>query len=163
MVYEILYEQCVFGRKEWSKSRPGGSTSGPREARSEPRSTQESLRSLHGRPTSRSNSASERFWRPSGAHLAPGSSPEAYLSRFWTSRGTIFHPPGNKVDVFSKLQGASSKLSRGPQHCVHTTVLCAKLMQAYVQHRSTRLCHYYMWDHFYMWISTATDSRSIDR
>ena len=36
-------------------------------------------------------------------------------------------------------------------------------MQAYVQHRSTRWCNYYLWNHFYMWISAATDSRSIYR
>ena len=36
-------------------------------------------------------------------------------------------------------------------------VLWAKLAQAYAQHRFTSLCN------FYMWISTATDSRSIDR
>ena len=47
-------------------------------------------------------------------------------------------------------------------YCVHTTVLCAKLMQAYVQHRSTCLSSFCMWINFYMWINTATDSRSIE-
>ena len=120
MVFEIFYEQCVFGRQDWSKRRPGGSKSDPREARSEPRSTKEALRSLQERPTSRSNSASERFWPPSGLHLAPGSSPEAYLRWFWTSRGTIFHPPGSHFHVFSKLQGPSSKLSCAQSLCKHT-------------------------------------------
>ena len=36
-------------------------------------------------------------------------------------------------------------------------VLWAKLAQAYAQHRFTSLCT------FDLWISTATDSRSIDR
>ena len=85
------------------------------------RSTQESLRSVQERPHSRSNSASERFWRPSGVHQASGSSPEAYLSRFSTSRGTIFHPPGSHVDVFKApgciFEAVLWTTTLRPHHC----------------------------------------------
>ena len=97
-------------------------------------------------PKGRSNLASERPWRPNGAHLVPKSPLEAFRKPFWTPRGTIFHPPG--VDF---------RISFHPPESICKTVLGAKLMQAYGQHRSTSLCN------FCMLISTATDSRSIDR
>ena len=130
------------------KSALGRSQNDPQEA---PRSSPGRPRNQE-RPQSQPKSAPERPWRPNEAHMASKSPPEASQSSFWTPRGTIFRLQGGDFHSTSNLPASTFKAA-----------LCAKLMQAYVQHRSTRLCHYYMWNHFYMWISTATDSRSIDR
>ena len=146
-----------------SKSAPGRSQNVPQEApRSglgRPRKAQEASRqpqeppgAPQERPQSRPKSASERPWRPNEAHMASKSPPEASWSPDWTPRGTIF-----------RLQGGDFHSTLNLPASMFKAALCAKPVQAYVQHRSTRLCHYYMWNHFYMWISTATDSRSIDR
>ena len=50
-----------------------------------------------------------------------------------------------------------------PEAIIFQTALCAKLMQAYGRNRSTCLFSFCLWINFYMWISTATDSGSIDR
>ena len=142
-----------------SKSALGRSQNVPQEApRSglgRPRKAQEASRQPQEPPgatqehfQSRPKSASERPWRPNEAHMASKSPPEASWNSIWIPRGTIFRLQGG--DVHSTLNLPASMFK---------AALCAKLMQAYVQHRSTRLCHYYMWNHFYMWISTATDSR----
>ena len=130
-VFQGLRENRVFAAKSsprGPKRRPGGPKSGSRGAWSGQRSVQErakrpqeSLRSVQERPKSRPNSASERFWRPSGVHQASGSSPEAYLSRFSTSRGTIFHPPGSHVDVFKApgciFEAVLWTTTLRPHHC----------------------------------------------
>ena len=71
--------------------------------------------------------------RPSKGHFGP-------------PRGPVLHPPGGRSSDSFLLSESIAK-----------AVLWAKLVQAYAQHRFTSLCS------FYMWISTATDSKSIDR
>ena len=97
------------------------------------------------RPPGRPNTASERPWRPSWAQLAQKSRPEAFQRPFWTPRGSVLHPPGGRFSDSFLLSESIAK-----------AVQWAKLVQAYAQHRFTSLCN------FYMWISTATDSRSIN-
>ena len=63
--------------------------------------------------------------------------------------GTILDLPG---DVFHDIVT--------PPADMFNAALCAKLMQTYDRNRSTCLFSFCMWINFYMWISTATDSRS---
>ena len=103
-------------------------------------------------PRSLPNSASERPWRSNEVHVVPKSPPEASGSLFWTPPGAILNPPGG--DFHEILN---------PPAVMFNAALCAKLMQAYDRNRSTCLFSFCMWINFYMWISTATDNRSIDR
>ena len=117
--------------------RPGTPQEAPKTAPRAPRASQE-------RPQGRPNTASERPWRPSWAQLAQKSRPEAFQRPFWIPRGLVLHPPGGRFSDSFLLSESIAK-----------AVQWAKLAQAYAQHRFTSLCN------FYIWISTATDSRSI--
>ena len=125
---------------------PGATQEDPGPAKEAPRRPQETPGAPQERPKSRPSSASERPWRPNGAHLAHKSPPKGSRKPFWTPHGAIFHPPG-----------CNFRMVFHPPESMFKTVLWAKLTQAYGQHRSTPIYN------FCMWISTATDSRSIDR
>ena len=77
-------------------------------------------------------------WHKRAVRRPPG-------SHFGPSRGA-FAPSGGRFLYTFLLWESKAK-----------AVLWARLAQAYAQHRFTSLCN------FYMWISTATDSKSIDR
>ena len=81
-------------------------------------------------------------WAPPGARELSGGLPALVLDL----PRDDFPPSGEPFSRFFKAPGSIIK-----------AVLCAKLMQAYGQYSFTSLRN------FYMWISTATDSRSIDR
>ena len=130
--------QPLGGPKMTPKRRPGTPQEAPKTA---PRAPQASQERPQGRPTT----ASERPWRPSWAQLAQKSRPEASRRPFWTPPRAAFSPPGGRFSLCFLLSESIAK-----------AVLWAKLAQAYAQHRFTSLCN------FYMWISTATDSKSID-
>ena len=109
----------------------------PRSGQERPRRPQE----RPGRPPERPKSRQERpkrtqeppnlgFRAALTAHLAPKSLPEASRRPFWTLPGAIFHPPEANIYTPFHLPGSICK-----------TALCAKLMQAYGQHRSTSLCN----------------------
>ena len=130
-----------------STSALGGSQNDPQKApRSGPGRPRRPPRRLQERPQGRPTTASERpCWR-SWAQLAQKSRPEASRRPFWTPRGPVLHPPGGRFSYSFLLSESIAK-----------AVQWTKLAQAYAQHRFTSLCN------FYMCISTATDSRSIDR
>ena len=73
---------------------PGAAQEAPGPAKAVPRRPQETPGAPQERPKSRPSSASERPWRPNGAHLAQKSPPKRSRKPFWTSHGAIFHPPG---------------------------------------------------------------------
>ena len=134
-------------RKGSPKRGPKGSFCDSREAKMDPRSGQERPRRPQerpGRPPERPKSRQERpkrtqeppklgFRAALTAHLSPKSFPEASRRPFWTLPGAIFHPPEANIYTPFHLPGSICK-----------TVLCAKLMQAYGQHRSTSLCNFCM-------------------
>ena len=134
--------QPLGGPNMTPKRRPGAA----RHARGGPQDGSKSATSVPRAPPGRPNTASERPWRPSWAQLAQKSRPEAFQRPFWTPRGPVLHPPGGRFSDSFLLSESIAK-----------AVQWAKLVQAYAQHRFTSLCN------FYMWISTATDSKSIDR
>ena len=85
-------------------------------------------------------------WAPPGARELSGGLPALVLDL----PRDDFPPSGEPFSRFFKAPGASA-LSCAQSLCKHTA------SQAYGQYSLTSLCN------FYMWISTATDSRSIDR
>ena len=112
----------------------------PRSGQERPRRPQE----RPGRPPERPKSRQERpkrtqeppklgFRAALTAHLSPKSPPEASRRPFWTLPGAMFHPPEANICTPFHFPGSICK-----------TVLCAKLMQAYGQHRSTSLCNFCM-------------------
>ena len=121
------------GRPRSSPRRPG---SGPRRPKTAPSAARSAPRAAQIRLPSDLGDRMGPTWRPN-------SPPELSCSNFWAPRGTIFPLPGYDFHITFNPPANRCK-----------TALCAKLMQAYGQYRSTCLCH------FYMWISTATDSRS---
>ena len=144
-----LVQELPRRRQKWSKR-------GRERAQIDPRVAQEPPRASHKPFKLGFRAVLAAKWGPPGARELSGGLHEPILD---VPRDD-FPPPGEPFFMFFEAPGCIFKV---PQLTVHTTVLFAKLMQAYVQHPSTRLCNYYRWNHFYMWISTATDSRSIDR
>ena len=125
---------------------PGAAQEAPGPAKEAPRRPQETPGAPQERPKSRPSSASERPWRPNGAHLAHKSPPKGSRKPFWNTPRCDFPP-----------SGVHFRMVFHPPESMFKTVLWAKPTQAYGQHRSTLIYN------FCMWISTATDSRSIDR
>ena len=128
---------------------------GPRAAQEAPKVVQERPGASQDRPKSRSGASKSvpqavqiplpvlaAKWGPPGARELSGGLPALVLDL----PRDDFPPSGEPFSRFFKAPGSIIK-----------AVLCAKLMQAYGQYSLTSLRN------FYMWISTATDSRSIDR
>ena len=129
-----------------SKSAPGRSQNHPQErpgaARDAPGEAQEASRQPYELPRAPPESPKHGFRTalalgPTGAKEPSGGLPQA-------PRAGVA-PPGGRFSYSFLLSESIAK-----------AVLWAKLAQAYAQHRFTSLCN------FYMWISTATDSKSID-
>ena len=113
----------------------GGPQDGSKSATSVPRAPP-------GPPKHGFRAASAAKLGPTGTKESPGGLPEAILDPprlgFAASGGRFAY----SVPVLESIAKA---------------VQWAKLAQAYAQHRFTSLCN------FYMWISTATDSKSIEK
>ena len=137
---------AVLGGSKGPKRSPRDPKMGPRRPQDGPGSRQERPRSAPRGPKSRTNSAFEPSWRPNGSHVAPKSPPEGHFG----PQESHFGPPR---DAFSP-SGRQISQNVYPPGKIFEAALSTKLGQAYGQHRSTSLCN------FYMWISTATDSRS---
>ena len=127
--------QPLGSPKMTPKRRPGAA----RDAPGGPQDGSKSATSVPRAPPGRPKTASERPWRPSWAQLAQKSRPEAILD---LQRADVAAFGGRFSDSFLLSESIAK------------AVLWAKLAQAYAQHRFTSLCN------FYMWISTATDSKS---
>ena len=91
------------GPKGSTRNLPGGQHD-PGE-RQEIAAAKSAPRAPQGRPTS----ASERPWRPPGAHLAPDSTPETSRKPFQSSSKRIPHPSANDFRQFFTLRKASAK------------------------------------------------------
>ena len=134
-----------------SKSALGGSQKDPQEApRSgpgRPRRPPRRLQERHKRPKSAPRVAQTRL--PSGLGGQVGPSWHKAAARR-PSKGHFGPPPRAGLAPSGGRFSDSFLLSES----IAKAVLWAKLAQAYAQHRFTSLCN------FYMWISTATDSRS---
>ena len=117
------------------KRPPRGAQERPGTPQERPRRPQDSSKSARSVPRAPPKTASERPWRPSWAQLAQKSRPKFPRAGLASSGGRF---------SYSFLLSES----------IAKAVLWAKLAQAYAQHRFTSLCN------FYMWISTATDSKS---
>ena len=133
---------------------------GPRAAQEAPKVVQERPGASQDRPKSRSGASKSvpqavqiplpvlaAKWGPPGARELSGGLPELILDL----PRDDFPPSGEPCSRFFKAPGASSQLSCAQSLCKHTA------SQEYGQYSLTSLFN------FYMWISTATDSRSIDR
>ena len=132
------------------KSALGGSQNDPQEAPrsgpARPRRPPRRFQERHKRPKSAPRAPKHGFRAalaaklgPTGTKEPPGGLPKAILEL----RGPVLHPPGGRFSDSFLLSESIAK-----------AVQWAKLAQAYAQHRFTSLCN------FYMWISTATDSKS---
>ena len=129
---------------------------GPRAAQEAPKVVQERPGASQDRPKRRSGASKGvlqvlQIGLPSGFGGQVGSTCARELSGglhepIWDLPRDDFPPSGEPFSRFFKAPGSIIK-----------AVLCAKLMQAYGQYSLTSLRN------FYMWISTATDSRSVDR
>ena len=104
-----------------------------------------------GRPPERPKSRQER---PKRTQEPPKLGFRAALTAKWGPLGAqeLLEPPWGGFlrsgsEYLHTFQPSGKEFAK--------TILCAKLMQAYGQHRSTSLCN------FSMLLSTATDSRSI--
>ena len=117
---------------EGPRSGPGGPKTAQGPARSAPRVPQEAPRAAQIQLPSRLGGQMVPTWRPRAFHKIILDPPRAG-----------FAPSGGRFSYSFFLSESIAK-----------AVLWAKLAQAYAQHRFTSLCN------FYMWISTATDSRS---
>ena len=135
--------QPLGGPKTTPKRRPGAARDAPGSAQEAPETAPRASKASQERPQGRPNTASERPGRPRWAQLAHKSRPEAFHRPFWSPPRAGFAPSGGRFS-YSFLSSES----------IAKAVLWAKLAQAYAQHRFTSLCN------FYMWISTATDSKS---
>ena len=100
---------------------------------------------------------------PRSARDAPGEAQEASRQPHEPPGAPQERPQSRPAVLAAKLGPTGTKKPSGDfrsfllSDSIAKAVLWAKLAQAYAQHRFTSLCN------FYMWISTATDSRSIDR
>ena len=103
------------------QERPGRSTERPKSHQERPKRTQEP-------PKFRFRAALAAKWDPPGAQEPSGGLQEAIL---WTLPGAMFHPPGDNIYSLFDLPDS-----------ICETVLYAKLMQAYGQHRSTSLSNF---------------------
>ena len=134
--------QPLGGPKRTPKRRPGAA----RHARGGPQDGSKSATSVPrappGPPKHGFRAALAAKLGPTGTKEPPGGLPKAILD----SERAGFAPSGGRFSCSFLLSESIAK-----------AVLWAKLAQAYAQHRFTSLCN------FYMWISTATDSKSIDR
>ena len=133
-----------------SKSAPWKAQNDPQEApRDAPGAAQKASRRLqerHKRPTSTPRAAQRRLPSGLGAKLGPTGTkePSEGLSEALLDLPRAgFAPSGGRFSDSCVLSESVTK-----------AVLWAKLAQANAQHRFASLCT------FYMWISTATDSRS---
>ena len=140
-----LSRTCL-GHRNRSPERPksGSTQGGSKCAQDPPRRATSGSRQPPEPPNVGFRAALAAIWGPPRAQEPSEGLQEAILDpptgRFSTSRErfcTLLHPPGG----------------------IFKTVLWAKLMQAYGQHRLTPLCNSAC-GNFCMWISTATDSRS---
>ena len=118
-----------------ARGAPGGPQDGSKSATSVPRAPPEPPK--HG-----FRAALAAKLNPDGAKEPSGGLPEAILD----PPRAGFAPSGGRCSDSCLLSESIAK-----------AVQWAKLAQAYAQHRLTSLCN------FYMWISTATDSKSIDK
>ena len=118
------------------KSSPRGFKTAPRAAKSAPRAPPEPPK--HGFRTALAAKLGQ-----TGTKEPSGGLPETILD---LPPRAAFAPSGGRCSYSFLLPESIAK-----------AVLWTKLVQAYAQHRFTSLCN------FYMWISTATDSISIDR
>ena len=105
------------GRPRRPQERPGKPPERPKSRQERPKRTQEPPKL--------------GFRAALTAHLSPKSFPEASRRPFWTLPGAIFHSPGNNIHTLLHLPDS-----------ICQTVLYAKLMQAYGQHRSTSLSNF---------------------
>ena len=115
------------------KLTPGAARSAPGGPRSPPGRPPERPKSRQERPKRTQDPPKLGFRAALTAHLSPNRFPEASRRPFWTLPGAIFRPPDANIYTPFHLPGSICK-----------TVLCAKLMQAYGQHRSTSLCNFCM-------------------
>ena len=124
------------------RSGPGRPRRGPRGFKTAPRAAKSAPRAPPEPPKHGFRAALAAKLGPTGTKEPPGGLPKAILD----PPRAGFAPSGGR---FSDSFFLSESIAKA--------VLWAKLAQAYTQHRFTSLCN------FYMWISTATGSRSIDR
>ena len=116
-----------------SQEQPGTPQEAPGAAQDGLRRPQEPPGEPQERPRSLPNSASWRPWRPNGDHLAAQ------------------EPSGGLQEPILDLPGDDFRPSRGRFSChfqpsadMFEAALCAKLVQAYGQHRPTCLCNSYL-------------------
>ena len=144
--YDVFAVFHVSSRS--SESAPGRSQNDPQEAPrsgpARPRRSPRRFQERHKRPKSAPRAPKHGF----RAALAAKLSPIVQQSRFGGLPRAILDPPAAR---FCTLRG--SMFVQFSSLSIAKAVLWAKLAQAYAQHRFTSLCN------FYMWISTATDSR----
>ena len=133
--------QPLGGPEMTPKRRPGA-------ARDAPGGPQDSSKSVTSVPRAPPEPPKHGFraGRPSWAQLAQKEPSEGRPQAILDPQRAGFAPSGGRISYSFLLSESIAK-----------AVLWAKLAQAYAQHRFTSLCN------FYMWISTATHSRSIDR
>ena len=130
-----LVQELPRRLQKWSKRGQG-------RAKIDPRVAQEPPRAAHKPFKLGFRAVLAAKWGPPGARELSGGLPALVLDL----PRDDFPPSGEPFSRFFKAPGSIIK-----------ALLCAKLMQAYGQYSFTSLRN------FYMWISTATDSRSIDR
>ena len=124
------------------RSGPGRPRRGPRGIKTAPRAAKSAPRAPQEPPKHGFRTALAAKFGPIGTKEPSGGLPETILD----SPRAASASSGGRFSYNFLLSESIAK-----------AVLWAKLAQAYAQHRFTSLCN------FYMWISTATDSRSIDK
>ena len=134
---------------EGPKRPPRGAQERPGTPQEQPRRPQDGSKSAKSVPRAPPEPPKDGFRAALAAKLGPtgtkepsGGLPEAILD----PPRAGFAPSGGRFSYSFLLSESMFK-----------AVLWANLAQAYAQHRFMSLCS------FYMWISTATDSKSIDR
>ena len=147
--------RCLKRAPGGPKSGPGEVRSGPTSVQERPKSHQEWSKSRPGAAQGRPQRCQEQLKRPEAAPAAPRRANLGQLGANLSQLGANLDRPAAQSDpekaLFFNLSG-DCRLSLGTSAC--------PVDKAYASMRPAPL---HVRVHFYMWISAATDNRSINR
>ena len=144
-IFTVFFKVCVkieFSLPRAAQEAPRDAQEAPRAGHERPKKHQDGPKSRQERPKSIPRAAQLRLPGGLGGSMGPKSLPKGSRKKFWTPPRGAFPPPGSDFAHFCPHREAFSKLSFGQSLCKHTASVAQRV-----------LCN------FYMWISTATDSR----